>query len=148
MTSWFCLLPPLVADLVCLSATAVSRARLHLSRLHGRGVFARRAFTAGQLIERCPVLLVPPDQVARLDRTMLYDYYFDWDAGAAAIALGYGSLYNHDTAANARYHKDFGAAVVDIIATRQVSPGDEITVDYTRGGTNPLWFSPSPPARG
>ncbi|QKW37516.1 hypothetical protein HUT06_28815 [Actinomadura sp. NAK00032] len=48
-------------------------------------------------------------------------------------------------APNARYHEDFSAAVVDIIATRQISPGDEITVDYTRGGTNPLWF-PLPPA--
>ena len=30
-----------------------------------------------------------------LDETNLYNYYFTWQDQAAAIALGYGSLYNH-----------------------------------------------------
>ncbi|TDD34165.1 hypothetical protein E1287_17630 [Actinomadura sp. KC06] len=37
---------------------------------------------------------------------------------------------------------DTGRTLRGAIATRQISLGDEIAVDYTRGGTQPLWFTP------
>ena len=112
--------------------------------LSGRGVRARVAVSVGEIIEPCFVVVVPEHQVTDLDRTLLYDYYFGWDNGAAALALGYGSLYNHSATPNADYVKDFDAGVVRIVATRAIAAGDEITVDYSRGGTNPLWFTPHP----
>ncbi|MDJ0340705.1 SET domain-containing protein-lysine N-methyltransferase [Streptomyces sp. H10-C2] len=60
--------------------------------------------------------------------------------GAAAIALGYGSLYNHSALPRARYHKNFPAGVVEFVAAHDIAAGCEITVDYTDGGTNELWF--------
>lgn len=115
--------------------------RIGASAIHGRGVYAVSAIAAGQLIERCPVLLVPAAQRELLDRTSLYDYYFTWADGGAAIALGLGSLYNHEDDPCARYRKDFAAAVVDFIADRDIAAGEEITVDYTDGGLNRLWFT-------
>ena len=58
----------------------------------------------------------------------------------AAIALGYGSLYNHSPLPCARYLKIFGADTVEFAAVRDIDSGREITVDYTDNGRNPLWF--------
>jgi hypothetical protein len=51
---------------------------LGTSPVHGRGVFAQRAIRAGELIERAPVLVIPRTDLAHVDRTVLYDYYFGW----------------------------------------------------------------------
>ena len=76
------------------------------SRIHGRGVFAARRFEPGDVIEECPVLTVSGDQAALLDETDLYGFTFEWKKGAA-VALGFGSLYNHSWAPNARYDHDY-----------------------------------------
>lgn len=108
----------------------------------GRGVRALRRIEAGEPIEICPVIVVPAAQVAHLDRTALYDYYFAWGDGAAAVALGYGSLYNHSSSPNADYLKDPATATIRIVALTDIVAGEEIRVDYSRGGTHPLWFEP------
>lgn len=110
------------------------------STIHRRGVFATRAFAAGDTVERCPVVVVPAAERPLLDRTNLVNYYFYWESGAAAIALGYGSLYDHSASPRARYCKDFDASVVAFVAVQDIETGCEITVDYTDGGTNELWF--------
>ena len=71
-------------------------------------------------------------------------YYFTWQDQAAAIALGYGSLYNHSPAPCARYVKIFGVDTVEFAAVRDIDAGHEITVDYTDHGRNPLWFPLQP----
>lgn len=60
--------------------------------------------------------------------------------GAAAITLSYGSLYNHSASPNAQYRKISDADVIEFVAIRNIEPGCEITVDYTDGGKNELWF--------
>ncbi|MEC4015966.1 SET domain-containing protein [Streptomyces sp. H27-D2] len=110
------------------------------SDIHSRGVFATRAFRAGEVVERCPVLVVPAAERGLLDRTHLFNYYFNWAGEAAAIALGWGSLYNHAASPLARYRKDFDAGVVEFVAVEDIAAGREITVDYTDGGKNELWF--------
>ena len=69
----------------------------------GRGVFARRPFARNDVIEVCPVIALSERDADRLYDTGLYDYYFGWgkDGKQAAIALGYGSLYNHSFTPNA-----------------------------------------------
>ncbi|MFE1109232.1 SET domain-containing protein [Streptomyces rochei] len=126
------------------AASGPGHLRIGVSAVHGRGVFATRALTAGETVESCPVILVPASQRHLVDDTALYDYYFDWPGGQAALALGYGSLYNHSPRPNARYRKNTDALTVDIHAVRAIAPGQEITVDYTCDGTNPLWFDPVP----
>src|SRR5262245_59310812 len=70
----------------------------------GRGVIARRAIRKGAVIERAPVLLVPiGDFVDGMKNRTLKTYLFIWDKKHVAVALGYGSLYNHSFDPNARY---------------------------------------------
>ncbi|MGH3930525.1 MAG: SET domain-containing protein-lysine N-methyltransferase [Pseudonocardiaceae bacterium] len=83
---------------------------------------------------------VPAADRPLLDSTYLFNYYFYWEGDAAAIALGYGSLYNHSASPRARYRKIFDAGVVEFVVVCDIEPGYEITVDYTDGGKNELWF--------
>jgi SET domain-containing protein len=100
------------------------------SDIHGRGVFAMRRIEAGELIERCPVLRLPAAQRDALARTLLEEYYFDWD-GDAGVALGYGSLYNHGDPPNAQYRKLLASGLLEVVALVAIEAGQEITFDYS-----------------
>ena len=118
---------------------------LKQSASRGRGVFAARWFQAGDVIEVCPVIALSSDDVAKLDKTRLYDYYFGWGADnkGGAIALGFGSLYNHSYAPNAAYRKSDADSTISIIAVKSIAPDDEILIKYNYGDTEncgPLWF--------
>ena len=104
----------------------------------GRGVFAARGFAPGETIEVCPVIALSETDARTLDGTGLYDYYFGWgDEGkAAAIALGYGSLYNHSNEPNAMHRKCAAANTLSIVATKPIMAGDEICISYQPGP----WF--------
>lgn len=49
----------------------------------------------------------------------------------SALALGYGSLYNHDNPANMRYEVDKEALLLLFIAAKDISPGEELTINYS-----------------
>jgi SET domain-containing protein len=96
----------------------------------GRGVFARRPIGAGEVIERVPVLLVDAQDLRDRDGWIgLASYCFLWDTGRYALALGYGSLYNHSYLPNARYD-DAGRMTKVFTALRDIAAGEEITVNY------------------
>ena len=62
-----------------------------------------------------------------------------------ALALGYGSLYNHNNPANMRYEVDLEARVFRFVAVRHISAGAELTVNYNAVDRGPLsdddwWF--------
>ena len=115
------------------------------SAIHGVGVFAARPFAPGDLVECCPVVVCPDGQEALLEETALRGLYFTWEDDEVAVALGYGSLYNHSWTANASYDTDFELAVVRILAFRPIEAGDEITINYTGhpDGRGDLWFDAS-----
>ena len=94
----------------------------------GRGVFARRAIPKGEIFEICPVLVLPAGSLGATDGG-LWDYGFEWGKGTVALALGYGSLYNHSYRPNARYD-DVLPAAKEFSALRDIAPGEEITVNY------------------
>jgi hypothetical protein len=102
----------------------------------GRGVYSDQAIAAGALIERAPVIALPPTQVTDLSRTSLHDYWFacGLQGEGAALVAGFGSLYNHASAPNAVYSKDVASAQVEFVAARPIGAGEEIRVDYTGGG--------------
>jgi SET domain-containing protein len=96
----------------------------------GRGVFARRSIREGELIERVPVVVFRKHEVIDIDAwTGLASYCFHWNNGTLALALGYGSLYNHSYEPNARYD-DRAGQIKEFIALRDIEPGEEITVNY------------------
>lgn len=92
----------------------------------GRGVFAKSFISEGTVIERVPVLVLPTEDV---ETTPLADYVFEWGRDTVALALGYGSLYNHSYEPNARYD-DVGQRTKEFSALRDIYPGEEITVNY------------------
>ena len=114
------------------------------SALGGRGVFTGAPIKKGDMIEVCPVIVMKEGEMAVLDTTTLYDYYFLWgdDQKQCAIALGFGSLYNHSAPSNADYFMEFEELFIEIYAVRNIDAGEEITINYN-GDPNdkaPTWF--------
>lgn len=96
----------------------------------GRGVFAARPIRKGELIERVPVIVLPTSTLEEgPEQNPLADYCFAWGRGTIALALGYGSLYNHSYNPNARYD-DIGQRTKVFTALRDIAEGEEITVSY------------------
>ena len=112
----------------------------------GRGVFCLEDISKESLIELCPVIIIPPKETAIIHKTSLHDYYFIWDidANSSAIALGYGSLYNHSENANADFYSDKADHQIKIIASRDIPAGEEITINYIsiKETGFELWFEP------
>lgn len=94
----------------------------------GRGVFARRPIEEGEVIETCPVLVLPSGSIEDLSAG-LDAYVFEWGRGRLALALGYGSLYNHSYRPNACY-VDLPDRTKLFTAIRDIAAGEEITVNY------------------
>lgn len=111
----------------------------------GRGVFARQPLAAGALIEVAPVIIVPIGQWEGMERTVLFDYFFAWGEHSA-LALGYGSLYNHSYVPNARFVKNLAADLIEFFALRDIKAGEEILINYNSdpADDSPLWFHPLP----
>lgn len=136
-------MPILVEPLVATETLLVAP-----SPIHGTGVFARRDFAPDELIECCAVIVCPPKDEELLEQTNLRGLYFHWEDDGLALALGFGSLYNHSWKSNARYEHDYGAGVIRYFAFRPIARGHEITINYTGepDGVAPLWFDPKEPA--
>ncbi|NJC26035.1 SET domain-containing protein-lysine N-methyltransferase [Neolewinella antarctica] len=111
---------------------------------HGRGVFTTEAIPDGGIIELAPIILLSGEDRTKIHATHLHDYYYQWDGDRAAIALGYGSLYNHSERANAEFELDYEQQIIRFAALRDIRGGEEITTDYRVGDAEmQLWFSPS-----
>ena len=108
----------------------------------GRGVFAAKAIPAGKLIEVCPVIILSAKDREIIHGTFLHDYYFLWDPDGCAIALGYGSIYNHSSDPNADYAMDYEKQTIEFHSIKNISKGEEIMVNYTEGDDvmTELWF--------
>ena len=106
-------------------------------------MFAADAFTNGQRLETAPVLVIPTEQVAALRETGLRYYVWNWGS-SVAVGLGIISLVNHGVPANAKWTADYMAGELSLVAVDDIAAGDEVLVDYSRGGTRPLPFAPRP----
>lgn len=102
----------------------------------GRGVFARKPIRKGTIIERAPIIQIPISEVfSGAPRTKLADYVFVWRKDTVAVALGYGSLYNHSYQPNASYY-GAGPRTQVFRAIRDIRAGEEITVNYNGSPTS------------
>lgn len=115
------------------------------SDIHGYGVFANDFISAGELIERCPIIRIEHRECPNLRGTVLEGYLFDWsskDSFAAALVMGYGMVYNHSYSPNCKNTKNFNETSMDHYAIRDIHPGEEITLNY--GGEpeskKQVWF--------
>jgi uncharacterized protein len=108
----------------------------------GRGVFATEAIDADVLLMRAAILLVPAEQRAHLQTTVVDDYVYEWDGeGTAALVLGISSMCNHDPDPNAFLWLVTDDVTAELWSTRPIAVGEEITVSYrAEGEDTPLWF--------
>jgi len=107
----------------------------------GRAIYTGELIAKDDIIEVCPIILIPEDQKEVIHKTILHDYYFIWPKGGIAIALGYGSLYNHSPTPNAKVIFDVEGSEISIEAIRDINVSEEILIDYTDGSEHhPLWF--------
>ncbi|HEY1773721.1 MAG TPA: SET domain-containing protein [Gammaproteobacteria bacterium] len=113
----------------------------------GRGVFALAAIPAGTLIESADVIVIPREEMHAIESCVLADYDFRWgtDGREGAIALGYGSIYNHSYTPNAHYVKHFERRSIDFIALRDIAAGEEIRTNYNGDPDSKkmVWFEVS-----
>lgn len=117
------------------------------SNFGGRGVFSSEDISKGSLIEICPVIVLPKEELPVIHKTRLHDYYFLWGVkqDMCAIALGYGSLYNHTIDSNAHYELNVADDTIEIVAVKDIKAGEEITVNYNGepGDDKAVWFEES-----
>ncbi len=102
------------------------------SPIHGWGVFANVDIEEGEVIEECPVLTLP---ISKGEVTsLLIDYRFNWPQGndfeEQVVGLGYASLYNHSTNANAYWISDITKKTFKFISNRKIYSGEEIFIWY------------------
>jgi hypothetical protein len=111
----------------------------------GRGVFAAHNIKKGELIETCPLIIVPKSDMSNLAESILvtYFFYFGKNKERLAVALGFGSVYNHSYEPNATYKIKERNQTINFTALGNIQKGDEITVNYNFGNPKnkaPLWF--------
>jgi len=110
-----------------------------------RGVFARCDIKKGEIIETCPVILVPIHDMSNLSESILvtYFFYFGKNKERLAIALGFGSIYNHSYEPNATYKIKLREKTIEFSTLKDIKKNMEITVNYNFGNPkdkSPLWF--------
>jgi uncharacterized protein len=135
---------------VCRQSDIIEVRRIDNRGRGGRGVFAMRDISAGTVIETVPVILIPAAQVfgetTEAKRSARISWYvFEW-AGVTkrayvALALGYGSIYNHSYEPNARYTR-VPPDLLEFTALSDISAGEEILINYhgEPGDKRPVHF--------
>ena len=111
---------------------------------YGRGVYAIRDIEMGQLIEVSPVIVSLKEESEYLDNTIFSNYCFYWgdNLDDRAIALGYGSLFNHSYTPNAMFICNERNLTIHFYAIRHIKCNEEITINYNGDpkDKSPLWF--------
>lgn len=103
-----------------------------ISDIHGRGVFAQLAIKPGAIIEICPIIKMNLQEMT-VRKHMLLNYYafmIDEESEYTAIALGYGSLYNHSNTCNAIFYFNKEKELLIFEAVNPIAKDEEITINY------------------
>lgn len=97
----------------------------------GLGVFAARNIKEGEIVESAPVLVFSPTDRKNLEKTPLSHYIYPWrSTRGAALAFGYGSIYNHSYSPNADWKQNFKTQSMIYRAIKDIKKDEEITVNY------------------
>jgi len=129
------------SDKIYLSKSKIQKA--------GMGVFASKLIKKVEVVENCPVFVLPRKDYPIIKKTALRNYYFMWGKATSAICFGYGSFYNHSYQPNATYKKKIKDKVIEFIALKDIKKSEEITVNYNYGNADDksrLWIKEIKPS--
>ena len=114
------------------------------SEHRGRGVFTTEPIAAGTVIEISPVIVLSAKERAHAEKTLLYDYLFEWGKKGkkACVALGYVSIYNHSYDANCEYEMDFETELMTVRTVKDIQKGEELFFNYNAipDSKKEIWF--------
>lgn len=98
----------------------------------GRGLFANEMIFTGEVIHVAELIVIPKKDVKLIEKTILDHYVYEYDKDQLCIALGFGSLFNHDKKANIDYSFEEvdGRYVLVYTANKLIDVGEEFTIDY------------------
>jgi hypothetical protein len=107
-----------------------SKIAIHIT-VRGRGVFANKPILRREIIEVCPTIVVGDNPGAPTDEAPCNEWACHF-GGKAVIALGAGSLYNHERWPNANWNlrKVQGHRYIELFALRDIKIGEEICINY------------------
>eukprot|EP00884_Botryococcus_braunii_P016137 jgi/Botrbrau1/3206/Bobra.37_2s0036.1 len=101
-----------------------------------RGVFSERPIRKGTLIETSHCILIPKNEYQdHICHTILEHYVFSGKAGVKILALGLGSLFNHNSSPNVDYRLDQSNQLINFFAARDIACGEELCIFYGN-----VWF--------
>ena len=90
------------------------------------------------------VLVLPAEERELLEASGLRDHWYGWtEDGDMAVAFGHASFYNHSADPTCRYEAHDVLDALVVVLRRDVTAGEELTIDYTDGGEQELWFDPA-----
>ena len=100
------------------------------SPVHGQGVFAAVDIAKGEVVERCPYIVIDDDDLK--DENRLNDYLFTSPDAATdyLVVMGLGMMYNHSDDANSEWEIDADNRFVRFTAVRDIEAGEEIFQNY------------------
>lgn len=98
----------------------------------GRGVFCHTAISEGDVIEICPVIIIPAEEFSALCATPLMDYsfYFNKEENTLSLTMGFGSMYNHRQFPNAVYTLNRVERQMVFTAHENIKAHTEICINY------------------
>lgn len=110
----------------------------------GRGVFTSKDIAAGTIVEISPVIVMSLEDRKLLDKTLLYNYIFEWgeNKDRCCMALGLIPIYNHSCPSNCEYCVDVEAEVMMIKTVFDIKEGEELTTNYNGDwdDATKVWF--------
>jgi hypothetical protein len=110
----------------------------------GRGVFCDQLIVKDEAFEVCPVIVIPASDYDTVRASRLVDYFFSFnkEENTLALALGFGSLYNHAIESNAVYYLNREEKIITYYALEDIPAGKEICINYAgeRGKEFKEWF--------
>ena len=107
-----------------------------ISRIKGRGLFAKDNILKGEIIDIAYVVLLSKGDWNLIADTVLSNYSFEWNDPEyikdyeSAFSLSISQLINHSYNPNTKYIYDYKNKCIKYIAIRDISKGEEITVNY------------------
>ena len=110
----------------------------------GRGVFTKERIFSNTIIEESPVIVMSKEERIHLDKTLLYDYIFEWgeQKDKCCMALGYIPIYNHSYKSNCEYFMDFEKEIIQVKTIRIIESEEELTINYNGNWDDDkkVWF--------